>query len=73
MATNQDTADGKDNRAMAFLKKIGKVGGTANKDFRFAIGIDEGPAGKTTQDPNKVCTKRCLSCLQLRILVDARS
>jgi hypothetical protein len=32
---------------MAFLKKIGKVGGAANKDFRYAIGIDEGPAGKT--------------------------
>jgi hypothetical protein len=41
-----------DNKAMAFLKKIGKVGGEANKDFRYAIGIDEG-VGKT-QGSNKV-------------------
>ena len=32
---------------MQFLKKIGKVGGAANKDYRFAIGIDEGPSTKT--------------------------
>ena len=46
-----------DNKAMAFLKKIGKVGGAANKDFRYAIGIDEGPAGKT-HGGNKVRTTR---------------
>jgi hypothetical protein len=39
---------------MDFLKKVGKVGGAANKDFRFAIGIDEGPSTKATQDPTKV-------------------
>ena len=32
----------KDNKAMAFLKKIGKVGGAANKDFGTATGSDEG-------------------------------
>ena len=32
----------KDNKAMAFLKKMGKVGGAANKDFSTAIGSDEG-------------------------------
>ena len=32
---------------MAFLKKIGKVGGAANKDYRFALGVDEGPSGKS--------------------------
>jgi hypothetical protein len=41
------TTSNRDNKSMAFLKKIGKVGGAANKDFRYAIGIDEGPAGKT--------------------------
>lgn len=33
-----------DNKAMAFLRKIGKVGGTT--DFKNAIGVDEGTAGK---------------------------
>lgn len=32
---------------MQFLKQIGKVGGTANRDFRYAIGVDEGPSGKS--------------------------
>jgi len=49
-----------DNRAMAFLKKIGKVGGAANKDFRHAIGIDEG-VGKT-QGENQV-NKKTRFCL----------
>ena len=34
----------KDNKAMAFLKKIGKVGG--HHDFTHVVGIDEGSAGK---------------------------
>ena len=33
-----------DNKAMAFLKKIGKVGGT-KVDFTNAIGVDEGSGG----------------------------
>ena len=45
--STQPSKKQKDNKAMAFLRKIGKVGGAANKDFRFAIGIDEGTAGKT--------------------------
>ena len=36
----------KDNKAMAFLRKIGRVGG--NKDFVNAVGSDEGPAGKAS-------------------------
>lgn len=36
---------------MAFLRKVGKVGGAANKDFVNAIGVDEGPMGKSTADP----------------------
>lgn len=35
---------GKDNKAMAFLKKIGKVGGT-KVDFTNAVGVDEGSGG----------------------------
>jgi hypothetical protein len=46
-----------DNKAMSFLKKIGKVGGAANRDLRFAIGVDEGPAGKTMSDGMKVNPK----------------
>ena len=44
----------RDNKAMSFLKRIGKVGGAANRDFRFAVGVDEGPAGKTMSDHMKV-------------------
>lgn len=36
-----------DNKAMAFLRKKGKVGGIANIDFKNAMGVDEGPSGKT--------------------------
>lgn len=44
----QDTTKeaGGDNKAMQFLKKIGKVGESSNRDFRYAIRVDEGPAGK---------------------------
>jgi hypothetical protein len=46
-ASEQNTPDDKeDNKAMTFLRKIGKVGGVANKDYRFAMGVDEGPSGK---------------------------
>ena len=34
-----------DNKAMAFLRKIGKVGN--NQDFTNTVGIDEGSSGKT--------------------------
>mmetsp|Transcript_2200 Transcript_2200/g.3144 ORF Transcript_2200/g.3144 Transcript_2200/m.3144 type:complete len:124 (-) Transcript_2200:2902-3273(-) len=36
-----------DNKAMSFLKKIGRVGGARNVDFTNSMGVDEGPAGKT--------------------------
>jgi hypothetical protein len=36
----------KTNKAMDFLMRMGKVGGNANKDYRFALGVDEGPSGK---------------------------
>jgi len=31
---------------MAFLKKVGRIGGAANRDFTNVLGIDEGPSGK---------------------------
>lgn len=36
-----------DNKAMAFLKKIGRVGGSNKVDFTNAIGVDEGSSTKT--------------------------
>jgi hypothetical protein len=36
-----------DNKAMAFLRKVGRVGGAANMDFANAMGIDESPSGGT--------------------------
>lgn len=44
----------KPNKSMEFLKKIGKVGGTANRDLRFAVGVDEGPSGKVLGNDVKV-------------------
>lgn len=41
----RDVKPGDDNKAMAFLRKIGKVGGGV--DFSNAMGVDEGPAGKS--------------------------
>jgi Complex I intermediate-associated protein 30 (CIA30) len=39
-----------DNSAMNFLRRVGKVGGSANRDFRYAIGVDEGSSGKSIGD-----------------------
>lgn len=36
----------KDNNAMAFLRKVGRVGGAANKNFVNAVGSDEGSTGR---------------------------
>lgn len=36
-----------DNKAMSFLRKIGRVGGAANMDFANAMGLDESPSGGT--------------------------
>jgi hypothetical protein len=38
-------AGGDDNKAMAFLRKVGRVGGAANMDFATAMGLDESPSG----------------------------
>lgn len=50
MAANE----GGDNKAMAFLRKKGKVGGNASQ-FANSVGLDEGPAGKTSSGGIKVC------------------
>lgn len=44
-ATSTPGTDKEDNKAMAFLRKIGKAGGP-RQDFRHVIGVDEGSAGK---------------------------
>mmetsp|Transcript_34887 Transcript_34887/g.38589 ORF Transcript_34887/g.38589 Transcript_34887/m.38589 type:complete len:340 (+) Transcript_34887:77-1096(+) len=36
----------KDNNSMAFLRKMGRVGGAANKSFVNAVGSDEGSTGR---------------------------
>lgn len=41
---NDENATG-DNKAMAFLRKKGRIGGAANMDFANAIGLDESPSG----------------------------
>ena len=46
MAKGHETTD-KDNKAMAFLRKIGRVGGP-RQDFRHVIGVDEGSTGKAS-------------------------
>jgi hypothetical protein len=55
----------KDNKAMAFLRKLGKIGGAANIDFRYAMGPDEGPSGKATSGKGmkvrSVLGTRCIS------------
>jgi len=38
-----------DNKAMAFLRKVGRVGGAANMDFADAMGLDESPSGGTKE------------------------
>lgn len=45
--TTNNNNNSHENKAMLFLKKIGKVGGAANKDFALAVGIDEG-GGKSS-------------------------
>jgi len=59
----------KDNKAMAFLRKVGRVGG--HTDFTDALGIDEGPcsekhsvrtATKTTRMSFADIHSRCLFC-----------
>jgi len=61
-----------DNKAMQFLKKIGKVGGSANRDFRYAIGVDEGPAGKSSggQSSLKKAKAAYKSCVDTGVIDD---
>lgn len=45
---SQNTTEKKgDNKAMSFLRKMGRVGGSANMDFANAMGLDESPSGGT--------------------------
>jgi hypothetical protein len=52
--TDEPAEKSKDNKAMAFLRKIGKVGGDANHDYTFAIGVDEGPSERNDEEGGKV-------------------
>ena len=45
-ATSSSSGKKKDNKAMAFLRKIGRVGGP-KQDFTHVIGVDEGSVGKS--------------------------
>jgi hypothetical protein len=58
---------GKENKAMSFLKKIGKVGGAANRDFRFAIGVDEGSAGKSINVSSQTTCARQNRCFRFTL------
>ena len=53
LATTLLAEDG-DNKAMDFLRKVGRVGGAANMDFANAMGIDESPSGGSRMDPSKM-------------------
>jgi hypothetical protein len=44
--TDDPTEKKTENKAMAFLKKIGKVGGENNHDYTFATGVDEGASDR---------------------------
>jgi Complex I intermediate-associated protein 30 (CIA30) len=44
--SQKEEAKKKENKSMAFLRKIGRVGGAANKDFVNAVGSDEGSTGR---------------------------
>ena len=68
---NADLGDASgDNKAMQFLKQIGKVGGTANRDFRYAMGVDEGPAGKSAGGGLPKAKDAFRSCVESGIVDD---
>jgi hypothetical protein len=52
-----ETSSREENKAMSFLRKVGKVGGVANVDFTNAMGVDEGPAGKMAGEGMKPVRK----------------
>jgi hypothetical protein len=46
-SSTDDPAEKKtENSSMAFLRKIGKVGGENNHDYTFATGVDEGASDR---------------------------
>jgi peptide-methionine (S)-S-oxide reductase len=47
--TDEPTEKKKDNNAMAFLRKVGKVGGDANIDYTDAVGVDEGSTERSEE------------------------
>lgn len=53
LAAQNDSEPKNDNKAMAFLRKIGKVGGSLNQVTNL-VGVDEGPAGKASTGGMKV-------------------
>jgi hypothetical protein len=68
LPTKKSPGQPKDNKAMSFLRKIGRVGASTSADFINAVGVDEGPSGKTTgnrqtngirklQSSYKLCTE----------------
>jgi len=61
-----------DNKAMQFLKKMGKVGGAANRDFRYAIGVDEGTSGKSAGSGGGMQKTKAAfgSCVQTGVVDD---
>ncbi len=47
ISTTTTTTKKDDNKAMSFLRRMGRVGGAANMDFATAMGLDESPSGGT--------------------------
>jgi len=52
----QQTEKKKDNKAMSFLKKIGRVG--RRQDFTHALGVDEGSAGKASMSSTSTTLRK---------------
>mmetsp|Transcript_11766 Transcript_11766/g.17726 ORF Transcript_11766/g.17726 Transcript_11766/m.17726 type:complete len:304 (-) Transcript_11766:1725-2636(-) len=54
-----DNKKNEDNKAMAFLRSRGKVGGATAQDFINAMGVDEGPAGgkQNSESVNRIMRK----------------
>jgi hypothetical protein len=59
LAAQNDSEPKNDNKAMAFLRKIGKVGGSLNQVTNL-VGVDEGPAGKASTGGMKVSSVQVL-------------
>jgi hypothetical protein len=69
----------KDNKAMAFLRKVGKVGGDANQDYTYAVGVDEGPTEKKQAEKDGkvgsmlgLVVDLSLACILLGVLYTGR-